>query len=84
MAKVVRASGVVAWSGGTIVLRAGQSIDNDHPLLAERPDLFKDGDNEADVRTPQGPPQGSQGAPVVQTTMAEGPQGGRVRKVLGQ
>lgn len=33
--------GVVAWSGGEILLRKGQSIDEDHPLYQERPDLFR-------------------------------------------
>ncbi len=33
--------GVVAWSGGTLLLRQGQSIDSNHPLYAERPDLFR-------------------------------------------
>ena len=84
MAKVVKNSAVVAWSGGTTVLRAGQSIDDDHPLLAERPELFHDGENQSDLRSPTGPPQGVQGRPVVQTAAAEGPAGGRVRKVQGQ
>lgn len=84
MAKVAKNSGVIAWSGGTTVLRAGQSIDEDHPLLKERPDLFEGGEAHNDIRTPDGPPQGGQGRPAVQTTMAEGPQGGRVRKVAGQ
>lgn len=79
MAKVARDSAVIAWSGGTMVLRKGGSIDDDHPLLAERPELFEDGDQQSDVRTPVGPPQ-----PQIQTTMSEGPQGGRVRKIQGQ
>lgn len=33
--------GVVAWSGGNILLRQGQSIDENHPLYQERPDLFR-------------------------------------------
>ncbi len=33
--------GVVAWSGGQILLRQGQSIDEQHPLYLERPDLFR-------------------------------------------
>jgi hypothetical protein len=37
-------SGVVTWSQGTAILRTGQSIDDDHPLLAERPDLFTEDD----------------------------------------
>lgn len=45
-----KANAVVAWSGGTMVLRANQSIDDDHPLLAERPDLFTEGDDQAEIR----------------------------------
>lgn len=33
--------GVVQWSGGQLLLRQGQSIDEDHPLFKERPDLFR-------------------------------------------
>lgn len=33
--------GVVSWSGGQILLRHGQSIEEDHPLYSERPDLFQ-------------------------------------------
>lgn len=38
--KYSNTSGTVRWSEGIIVLRNGQSIDDDHPLLTERPDLF--------------------------------------------
>lgn len=34
-------TGVVAWSGGQLLLSQGQSIDEDHPLYKERPDLFQ-------------------------------------------
>lgn len=40
--KYSRIDGVVAWSGGTAVLKAGQSADDNHPLVVERPDLFTD------------------------------------------
>lgn len=33
--------GVVQWTGGQLLLRSGQSIDEDHPLYRERPDLFQ-------------------------------------------
>lgn len=32
--------GVLRWSGGMLTLREGQSIDEDHPLVQERPDLW--------------------------------------------
>ncbi len=35
-----KVGGVVRWSGGTTVLKAGQSIEEDHPLVEERSDLF--------------------------------------------
>lgn len=34
-------AGIVAWSQGEILLRHGQSIEEDHPLYKERPDLFQ-------------------------------------------
>jgi hypothetical protein len=33
-------AGVVRWSQGTIVLTRGQSIEEGHPLVEERPELF--------------------------------------------
>lgn len=33
--------GIVAWSGGQVLLHHGQSIDKAHPLYRERPDLFQ-------------------------------------------
>jgi len=32
--------GVLTWSCGTLVMRKGMSFSDDHPLVAERPDLF--------------------------------------------
>jgi len=48
--KFSKFSGVVRWSRGTTVLSRGQSIDPDHPLALERPDLFEDGQPEASIR----------------------------------
>lgn len=53
-----RISGVTRYSGGTIVLREGMSADDDHPLVAERPDLFTDVPPPADLQ--------SAGRPVVE------------------
>lgn len=49
--------GVISWSGGTMVLRSGQSIDEDHPLYAERPELFRGSapDNPAELQTNRPP-----------------------------
>lgn len=57
----VKASGVVTWSQGTMRLVVNQTIDDDHPLVKERPDLFTEDDPGAEIRS----------APVsrVQTTM---------------
>jgi hypothetical protein len=83
-------TGVLAWSGGVIPLRKGQSIDEEHPLLKERPELFEDGQETADVsnRTNAQAP----GQPRIETTSTQGAGGvraengapGRVRKVAGQ
>jgi hypothetical protein len=83
-------TGVVSWSGGVIPLRKGQSIDEGHPLLAERPELFGEGQETADVsNTVRATPAG---AARVETTSTSGPgtarvengAPGRVRKVQGQ
>lgn len=42
-------SGALRWSEGTIVLRRGDSIEDDHPLVAERPDVFSDEEPGADI-----------------------------------
>lgn len=38
--KYSKVSGAVRWSGGTTILGVGQSADDDHPLVKERPDLW--------------------------------------------
>lgn len=37
-----KVAGMVRWSDGNIRLSEGQSIDEDHPLVKERPDLWTD------------------------------------------
>jgi hypothetical protein len=70
--------GVVLWSGGQQLLRAGQSIDTNHPLYIERPDLFRGlAPVGAEISTQRDPGQ-------VESTMLSGPAGGRVRKTAGQ
>lgn len=59
-------AGVVAWSGGEILLRTGQSIDEDHPLYKERPDLFEGLAPGADLSTSISP------APIERATAAPG------------
>jgi hypothetical protein len=62
--KYVKRSLAVRWSGGTVALREGQSISDDHPLVAERPDLFTDAEPEPDIKMPAVP--GRHGAPRVE------------------
>jgi len=73
--KYVKHSLAVRWSGGTAALREGQSIADDHPLVAERPDLFTDAAPEPDIRMPAAP--GRRGAPRVERATREP---GEVRK----
>lgn len=39
----------IRWSGGGMVLREGQTIASDHPLVAERPDLFEEREPTPDI-----------------------------------
>jgi hypothetical protein len=55
-------AGALTWSQGTILLSRGQSIEDDHPLVAERPDIWDDTAPAAIITTPH----------RVQTTM-QGP-----------
>lgn len=59
-------SGVVAWSGGDILLSQGQAADDDHPLVLERPDLFQGLAPAASLATTPHP------APVERATSAPG------------
>lgn len=40
--KYSKVAGMVRWSEGNIRLSEGQSIDDDHALVTERPDLWTD------------------------------------------
>jgi len=48
--KYAKDSLVVSWSGGQTVLRRDQTVDPDHPLVAERPDLFADAPSRPQLR----------------------------------
>lgn len=67
--KYSKIAGALRWTEGTIVLRKGQSIDDDHPLVAERPDIWGDEAPGADIASTR-----------VQSTMTSGPAGVRVEK----
>lgn len=48
-----KVSGVVRYSGGTVVLSRGQSVESTHPLAVERPNLFTDEDPGATLKGPR-------------------------------
>jgi hypothetical protein len=54
--KYSKIAGVVRWSGGTTLLRKGQSADEDHGLVKERPDLFTDQVPGASLSVPKSKP----------------------------
>lgn len=70
--------GVVAWSGGQLLLRQGQSIDEAHPLYIERSDLFQGlapvGSADIELNRPPG---------AVETTM-QAPGSNRTTRVPAQ
>lgn len=78
--KYAKGAAVVRWSGGTTVLRMNQSIDPDHPLVAERPELFRDDDPGAEIKTPGAPvvERATRAPGEVRTTPGTGPRAGRV------
>ncbi|MEU3972346.1 hypothetical protein [Streptomyces bacillaris] len=65
-------SGAVRWSGGLTVLKPGQSIDDDHPLVQERPDLFTEAAPEPDIKMPAKPGRGAPAPAVERATRAPG------------
>lgn len=73
--KVSDFQGVVAWSGGDLLMRAGQKFDNEHPLVSERPDLFRSVRDEQDAEETQTAANAS--GQRVETTMQH-PGGNRV------
>jgi hypothetical protein len=73
-------SGMLAWSGGTTLLRAGDSIDDDHPLLTERPDLFTEDEPEAKRNSGPTVERATAAPGEVRTTPGAGPRGNRVPK----
>ncbi|WP_432247707.1 hypothetical protein ACRAR1_07100 [Streptomyces sanyensis] len=70
--KYSNCSGAVRWSGGLTVLKPGQSIADDHPLVAERPDLFTDDSPEPDIKMPAKPRRDTVAPPVERATRAPG------------
>jgi hypothetical protein len=73
-------TGVVKWSGGKQLLVQGQSIVDEHPLVLERPDLFRDGDSGADIGGgPQTIERATAAPGEVRQTPSAGPRGGTTR-----
>ncbi len=71
--------GVVKWEGGRQALRKGQTIADDHPLLAARPDLFELRDASPEIKTPgQVIPDLNAELPVERGTRAPGERRGRL------
>lgn len=70
--------GALRWSMGTTVLRQGDSFDDDHLLVTERPELFTDeapGARFAADAVPNHPSR-------VESTMRSGPAGPRVENPI--
>lgn len=71
-----RKSGVTRWSRGTVVLSKDQSIDDNHPLLEERPDLFTDEKPGASLAGPPVVERATAAPGEIRTTPATGPRRG--------
>ncbi len=88
--KYSKIGGMLAWSGGNTLLRVGMSVDDDHPMVKERPELFNDKDPGADLKTsqsvsPHPTVERATAAPgEVRQTPGTGPRANRVPKVEGQ
>lgn len=67
--------GMLAWSGGTLLLKLGQTIDRDHPIVKERPDLFGDTDPGATIKHTSAPvvERGTSAPGEVRVTPGTGP-----------
>ncbi|MEU6491095.1 hypothetical protein ABZ890_11960 [Streptomyces sp. NPDC046984] len=81
--KYSNCNGAVRWSGGLTVLKAGQSIDDDHPLVIERPDLFTDDSPEPDIKKPAKPGR-TASARIESATRAPGERRGTRRNAKGK
>ena len=79
--KYAKVTCAVRWSGGTTILREGQSADDDHPLVLERPDLFTGEAPAAELRVRRRPviERATRAPGEVRETPRRGP--GRPRKV---
>lgn len=83
--KYSKMEGVLRWSGGTTLLKRGTSVEADHPLAKERPDLFTDEEPDAKFATAPTVERATAAPGEVRTTPGVGPRGNRVpRTASGQ
>lgn len=71
--KYANIDGNLRWSQGWTLLHVGDSFDDDHPIVQERPELFGDEAPGAMFRSETAPGR-------VESTMTTGPEGTRVEK----
>jgi hypothetical protein len=71
--KYSKVTGAVRWSGGTTLLRRGQSADPDHPLVKERPDLWTDQAPGASLSAPPTVERATRAPGEVRQTPRRGP-----------
>jgi hypothetical protein len=65
--------GYVTWSGGGMLMKRGLSFSDDHPLVAERADLFTDEEPGATVSNPTRVQTGMQGPGAFRSETAPRP-----------
>lgn len=77
-------AGVLRWSGGTIILKNGQRVDENHPVVSERPELFGDSDTGEDViHTPTTVERATAAPGEIRNTPGTGPRGSTTRVPKG-
>lgn len=78
--KYANFSGMVTWSGGKMLLNAGQTTaDDDHPLVKERPDLWTNTPPQAHLAGPARLAAERDEPPVERATRAPGEKRGTRR-----
>ena len=72
MTKYCKVSGIVQWSGGSMLLHEGMTADDDHALVKERPDLWRDDGPAPALRSKEGDAVRSAPPRVERATRAPG------------
>ena len=70
--KYCKVSGIVQWSGGSMLLHEGMTADDDHLLVLERPDLWGDRGPAPSLRSEGGDEQRSAPPRIERATRAPG------------